>query len=407
MKSRLLSVLLVPALAACTPSEPPPATAASQTGPTATAASAVPPPALSPPAAPAPASCAGLTPFTLQANVPNISMPVSAVLSGNTLWVLHKGADGTVGPFGNQGEAPELIEVTDPGSASRTVKLHKLPPSNVGWQGALAAYQGGVIGTFVGIEKVIFFYKPAQGELRIVTRPAGPIFWQAAIARVGERAFVSYAENGYGVHTGWFDLATMQADGPMQKIADKAQGAVVADAFGGIVFFSEAVSGHDTLQLRARLAAGGPAFALPAVGKNASGTAASASGGAGRAFVLYASVDPNSPTPLVAPATARLTTLTDEKGNGTTVTLGQCSDIPETAIQRTPWGAMGMFVDAGDAAMAVFVNNDGALIGAPIPVSESGERFRQPAIAADDKTGYVLWNQARTGNLRVAPLRCQ
>jgi hypothetical protein len=321
------------------------------------------------------------------------------VLTGKTLWVFHMGEGGT-------GGVPELIEVTNPGSESRKLTLHKLPPGNIGASGALAAYKGGVIGTFVGASNVTVFHKPARGEMKIATAPSGAITSMGSIAPVGDRAL---GEEYNGVHFGWFDLASMRFDGAVQKIDGAVQQSTVADAFGGIVFFSDGTDQSAPLKLRARLATGaGAPFALPAVGKD-NGAAASAAGGGGRAFVIYVSPGGMAPGAMFPSSPfVKIATINDAKGNGAIATLGPSGMVPETAIRRTSWGAMGAFTDSEGGATVAYVNEKGALIGgAAFIVSEKEERVRQPAIAAGDRDGFVVWNQIGTKALRAVSLSCK
>lgn len=406
MPRRLLPSLLLPTLLACGTPEVPPVTPTNEPAPASPTASAAaaPAPSAEPTPAPVPAlttltACAASPPFTLQPSVPNASSPVSAVLTGDTLWVFHMGG-------GKSGGTPELLEVAGAASPSRKVTAHALPSGNIGSRSALAAYQGGVIGTFVGDAGVVFFHKPAKGDLKVVTAKAAGVTSMGSVALVGSRALVSFGEDEWGVHVGWFDVAAMRADGPLVKIGGSVQQSAVAETFGGVVFFSEATKDSAPMELRARLASGGASFALPAIGGD-NGSAASATGGGGRAFVIYNVIGAATPGMMFPSSIVKIATLTDEKGNGKTVSLGPSGMVPELAIQRTSWGAMAAFSGRTGAANAAFVNDQGALVGSPIPVSEDGERVRQPAVAAGDRAGYVVWNQMGTAALRVAPLSCQ
>lgn len=407
MKLRLglFLAIVAPVLVACSGAEkpvvdpagapPPPPVEQPSSAPSAAAA---PVPEAS---APAPTACTAAPPITLQPSVPNASSPISAVLVGTTLWVFHMGA-GTGASLG----VPVLLEVTDAASDARKITEHKLPAGNVGTSSALATYKGGVIGTFVGDAGVTLFHKPARGDLQVKAFPGPGITSMGSIARVGDRALATYGEDNNGVHFGWFDLATMRLDGALSKLGGEIQQPAVSGAFGGILFFSDTSKQDAPVELRARLASGGAAFALPALGGD-NGAAAVATSSGDRAYLVYNTLGGMAPGAMFPSGKAKLATITDDKGNGTTVTLGQTGMVPEMAVQGTSWGVMAVFSGARGEATAAFAGASGALIGSPIRVSGDGERVRQPAIAAGDRSGFVVWNQMGSTALRMATVSCK
>ena len=383
-------------LLACTKPTPPTPTPAvpSASAPVATAPIAI---AASSTPASAPTTCTASPPITLEANTPNASAPISVALTADAVWVLHMGRTGV------DRSSPILLEVHDFETGTPRLAEHALPPGSIGSSSALAVSQTGiVVGTFVGTKGVNFFSVP-KSDPNVYTVPAGDITSGGSIAVVGAKALTAFGQDDDGVHTAYFDIATGARQG-VEKISGKVQQATVAGAFGGLTVFSDFTSSPGVL--RARGASGAP-FALPAVGTD-NGTSAAASGVGDRAYVLYNVIGPRTPGAMFPQNTLKLATLTDASGNGTTVELGHAGMVPENAVQAAAWGAVGAFIDATNAVMAVAVDRGGKLTVVPMRVTPPGERARRPAVAVAGMEAVVVWNQAGAAPaLRMSVMRCR
>ncbi|MEO7328776.1 MAG: hypothetical protein ABI193_09380 [Minicystis sp.] len=396
------TALIAAGIVACGPPEMPPAAPSDDVAPPgATGADAAPRAERSPQA---PAGCTVSPPIKLRGKVPNASASVSAVLQGGTLWVFYMGRGK------NELGDPMVLEVTNLDSTSPTIAEHALPFGNLGSSGALTAYQGGVIGTYVGIDrKVTIFVEPGgSGRQSLATAPSDDTTTSGSIAVIGGRALVAFGENEYGVHVGWFDPASMRFDGALHKIGTgKVQQPTVAAAFGGMVFFSDFSDPKNTGVIRAQLASGTSAPFVPVVLDGNRGSKLNATGGDGRAYLIFSGLGPPAPGASEPSSLMKLATLTDAQGHGKSVDLGAPGWVAESAIQPTPWGAIAAFLDVRTGVSIAAVNREGALIGAPQPVTAEGERARSPAVAVSDRTAYVVWNQMDDALLRMAAVRCK
>lgn len=345
----------------------------------------------------APAACVASPPVTLRPGIPNGSAPVSVALGSDTVWVLYAGKAGTT-------EAPVLLEVLDFDLATPRITEHALPAGSIGGSSALAVAQHGIVGTYVGAKGVVFF-SMTKTEPDVFTVPAGAITTGGSLAVVGAKALTAFGQDDDGVHTAWFDVATGARQGTFEKIGGKVQQPSVAGAFGGLTVFSD-FSHPGPGVLRARGASGEP-FALPAVGSD-NGNAAAASGVDDRAYVLYDVIGPATPGAMFPKNTIKLATLTDAKGNGSTVELGTAGMVPETALQATSWGAVGAFLDARNALQVATVDRSGHVVMAPMLVTSPGERARRPSVAVAGSVAVTVWNRSGAApELRMSVLHCK
>jgi hypothetical protein len=327
---------------------------------------------------------------------------LSAAFAGGALWFLSLGAPTS------RGTAEAALQTARDLGADRPAVGDRIPlgEARVEAGTALATWHDQIVGVFGGPGRItVFRYDPATGAQKSLPIAAPEDAPNVSVAVVGDRALAAWDDSQSGVEYAWVDLASMAPSAKMRLDGNFAEPAVAA-SFGGVIALTDSTADPSGLRLLAPGAA--EAAPMPATG-NDNGGGATAAGTASRVFLLYNVVAAHPPGDmLIAAATMKLATLTDAHGAGVVIDVGAAGAVPEGAVAASGWGgAVAAYANDKSGVDVVAATPDGALIGRPLTVTGDGEPARSPAIAADGKRVYVLWNQPEAMQLRLARVACE